>query len=79
MTQKFIVNAKGLSGKRTNQLFVLSDETLDFVSRITTRVRGQRFDVVATVAKTNHATHTLTTEDGRRYRFYDDKSVVELG
>ncbi len=75
---KLIVNVKNLNGGRTHQLYVLGQETVDFVNKMETHVRGQKMEVVAKVVKTSFASKTVLTEDGRKFKVYTDKSVVEI-
>ena len=74
---KLIVNAKNLNGGRTHQLYVLGQETVDFFNGIETSVRGQKMEVVAKVVKSNFASKTVIADNGKVYKVYDDKSVVE--
>ena len=77
--QKLIVNAKNFNGKRGSQLYVLSKDTLDFISTMKTDVRGQAFETVATVVKSNYATSTVTADNGKIYKVFDDFSADERG
>ena len=74
---KLIVNAKNLKGGRSQDLYCLSQETVEFVNSLQTHVRGQKLEVVAKVAKSNFAAKTVTTEDGKTFKVLSDKSVVE--
>lgn len=74
---KLIVNAKNLNGGRNHQLYVLSQETVDFFNGIETNVRGQKLEVVAKVVKSNFASKTVIADNGKVYKVYDDKSIVE--
>ena len=74
---KLIVNVKNLNGGRTHQLYVLGQETVDFVNKMETNVRGQKLEVVAKVLKTNFTSKTVIADNGVTYKVYNDKSVVE--
>lgn len=73
---KLIVNAKNIKGGRSQDLYILSQETVDFVNRMATKVRGQKLEIVTKVVKANHATKVATGENGVVYKYYDDNSAM---
>lgn len=77
--QKLIVNAKNFNGKRGTQLYCVSKDTLDFISKMKTDVRGQSFEQVAVVVKSNYATSTVVADNGKTYKVFDDFSADERG
>lgn len=75
--RKIIISAKNLNGQRGEQLYCVSKDTLSFVNAMDTNVRGMSFEAVATVVKSNYTTKTLVADNGKRYKMFDDCSVVE--